>query len=111
MTAAYRSQLGRRSAGLVLLAALGVLLLSGFGAAPDVVVLGPKGPHAPVPPALFSHQGHPLPCHQCHPGLYSPPPVRLTHAQMSAGQSCGACHQGERAVAIGKLPCQQCHVK
>ena len=97
----------------VLLAMMcGAVLISAFGAAPDVVVLGPKGKDAPVAPAQFSHQEHTgITCHQCHPGLYSTPPIRYDHRQMDQGRSCGACHDGHRAVAIQQLRCQDCHVK
>jgi c(7)-type cytochrome triheme protein len=105
-----RSAPGRVSMLLLLGAAL--VLLTAFGAAPDVVFLGPKHDSAPVPSARFSHVEHSgITCHQCHPKPYATPSERMTHAQMDRGLSCGACHDGGRAFAVRGTPCQRCHVK
>ncbi len=63
--------------------------------------------------AIFSHDAHvvgaKLGCRDCHPKLYldtarSP---RVKMAQMKKGQSCGACHDGKRAVGLDA--CDKCH--
>jgi c(7)-type cytochrome triheme protein len=95
------------------LCALAVTLLAGFGAAPDVVRLRPATKRPPeLPIALFSHEEHrPIGCHGCHPGLFSTPRPRVTHAAMKVGHYCGACHDGKRAAAVAKLECRSCHAK
>lgn len=54
-------------------------------------------------------------CTTCHPALFrilpkgSPrPTVAITHTAMDKGESCGACHDGKKAFALGE-DCTLCH--
>jgi c(7)-type cytochrome triheme protein len=62
-------------------------------------------------PVLFSHRVHTRnrPCTNCHTRLYTTagPHKRTSMAQMERGKSCGACHNGKSAFAIGN--CTRCH--
>jgi c(7)-type cytochrome triheme protein len=65
-------------------------------------------------PVVFSHGTHvPLagdPCIGCHPGLFPilRPTGTVTHAEMTAGKKCGACHDGRAASGI-EDDCAHCH--
>ena len=66
---------------------------------------------------VFSHATHvPLAsqrCTACHPRLFKilAPTTGISHAQMNAGQSCGACHDGEHAFSVKSAEsCVACHV-
>ncbi len=60
---------------------------------------------------IFSHDLHAgmFKCGDCHTKLYLPSGKnkRITMAQMEAAQSCGACHNGKGAFALGE--CAKCH--
>jgi c(7)-type cytochrome triheme protein len=52
-------------------------------------------------------------CTACHPRLFRilVPTGRIAHAEMDAGRSCGACHDGRRAFGVrAKESCPLCHV-
>jgi c(7)-type cytochrome triheme protein len=63
--------------------------------------------------AVFSHDVHvvkaKLGCRDCHPKLYldTSRSKRVTMKQMEQGKSCGACHDGQRAVGLDD--CGSCH--
>jgi c(7)-type cytochrome triheme protein len=63
--------------------------------------------------AVFSHDVHvvnaKLGCRDCHPKLYldTARSKRVTMSQMEKGKSCGACHDGKRAVGLDD--CGSCH--
>ena len=64
--------------------------------------------------AVFSHDRHvvgaKLGCRDCHPKLYldTARSKRVTMEQMEkAKRSCGACHDGNRAVGLDQ--CDSCH--
>ena len=65
-------------------------------------------------PVVFSHSTHvPLADHRCigcHPALFPilRPTGKVTHAEMSAGKKCGACHDGVTASGI-EDDCDHCH--
>lgn len=65
---------------------------------------------------IFSHDSHVsnagLKCTDCHASLYNTKEKhrKVTMAQMQAGQSCGACHKGEKAFSV-KENCNTCHQK
>lgn len=65
-------------------------------------------------PVVFSHSTHvPLAddrCTGCHPALFPilRPTGKITHAEMSAGRKCGACHDGVKASGIDD-DCAHCH--
>ena len=95
--------------------ALFVALLLGF-AIPTVAVVGGGDVRFKVKgasEAVFSHDAHVvkanLGCRECHPKLYldTARSKRVTMAQMKKGQSCGACHDGKRAVGLDA--CNTCH--
>jgi len=95
--------------------------VSSPGPAPDVEVRLPSdlafaaNPDAPAP-VMFRHETHvdtttPR-CTGCHPGTFAilkrGGPV--THADMEAGRSCGACHDGKAAFsAADSDACEFCH--
>lgn len=61
-------------------------------------------------PTKFSHKKHiaKRQCGACHPQLYKIGQSNITGmAAMEEGKSCGACHNGKEAFAIGK--CSRCH--
>ncbi len=52
-------------------------------------------------------------CTECHSGLFRilTSTDRITHAEMNAGRSCGACHDGRHAFGVGaRESCAACHV-
>jgi c(7)-type cytochrome triheme protein len=59
----------------------------------------------------FSHKSHlekSAYCNACHPAIFAAGPNRhFTMADMKAGKSCGACHDGKKAFGIDK--CASCH--
>ncbi len=65
-------------------------------------------------PVVFSHTVHvPLAgdrCVACHPALFPilRPTEKITHAEMSAGKKCGACHDGVAASGV-EDDCAHCH--
>jgi c(7)-type cytochrome triheme protein len=61
-------------------------------------------------PVRFSHRSHlaMYQCGECHVKLYTAGPnKRVGMTQMKKGQSCGACHDGKTAFAVGD--CTRCH--
>lgn len=61
-------------------------------------------------PVRFGHRAHAAAnrCDTCHPRLFpTDRRTRTTMAQMKAGKSCGACHNGKKAFSIDK--CETCH--
>lgn len=63
---------------------------------------------------VFSHDGHVTKykqkCGDCHYRIYTTTAQRkdVTMAEMQKGQSCGACHNGQRAFDV-KGACNKCH--
>ena len=96
-----------------------VLILTGHAAAqqlrlpPDLVYSKAEGSPGKV---VFSHQFHTAvadKCTACHVKLFRMlrPARRVTHADMEAGKSCGACHNGQVAFApTDPAGCSRCHV-
>lgn len=63
--------------------------------------------------ATFPHEVHisMYGCGECHPGLFIPDSKQnptMTMEQMSAGESCGACHDGSTAFSVDES-CDTCH--
>lgn len=64
---------------------------------------------------VFSHQSHVAyadKCTACHVKLFPilQPIRRVTHAAMDAGESCGACHNGQMAFGPSDpATCIRCH--
>lgn len=63
--------------------------------------------------ATFPHETHigMYGCDECHPGLFIPDHKKNPHAtmeQMSQGESCGACHDGNTAFSV-EDNCDTCH--
>lgn len=49
-------------------------------------------------------------CKECHPALFKMKKGgKLSKADMKAGKSCGACHNGKKA--FGLTECAKCHKK
>lgn len=96
--------------GLGLLVA-GTLAITA-GAEEGVVTLKRQGGPADPPPAVFPHWIHRIryTCYACHPGPIGPSSKPITHEDMSAGQACGACHDGRTAWAISFATCTRCHI-
>lgn len=106
-----------------------VLLLLGTGAAgfPS----GERGSSAPLrlpapvrfagnpdspAPVTFRHDTHvtdqPKACLACHPRPFSMlrPVSTATHERMEKGDSCGACHDGQKAFGVAEeAACALCH--
>jgi len=88
-----------------------------LGAAPLFAVSTPQEvripsvtPRSAPPPARFSHWRHNSQhCYTCHPSIFPQALEGFTHAQMQAGQYCGACHDGQTAKAISGQKCEVCH--
>ena len=71
---------------------------------PDSAVIFRHGTHV----ALASQR-----CTACHPQRFRilSPTLRITHAEMDAGRSCGGCHDGEHAFDTkSATSCALCHV-
>lgn len=57
-----------------------------------------------------AHADAGLKCKDCHPTLFKMKKGdKLTKADMKAGKSCGACHDGKKA--FGLTECAKCHKK
>ena len=75
-------------------------------------MLKPRESGDPPDEALFSHWEHGrYACMSCHPGVFPQKRVGFTHEDMSAGRSCGACHDGGEAFhPKGRgVSCETCH--
>jgi c(7)-type cytochrome triheme protein len=96
-----------------------VLILAGHAAAeqlrlpPDLTYSKAEGSPGKV---VFSHQLHTAvadKCTACHIQLFRMlrPARQVTHADMEAGKSCGACHNGQMAFGpTDAAGCPRCHV-
>lgn len=99
--------------------AVAVLILAGHAAAeqlrlpPDLTYSKAEGSPGKV---VFSHQLHTAvadKCTACHIQLFRMlrPTRQVTHADMEAGKSCGACHNGQMAFGpTDAAGCPRCHV-
>ncbi len=80
---------------------------------PDLVYANANGSPGKV---VFSHQLHVAvsdKCSSCHIKLFRMlhPTRQVTHADMEAGKSCGACHNGQMAFGpTDPAGCARCHV-
>ncbi len=80
---------------------------------PDLVYANSGGSPGKV---VFSHQFHvgvSDKCTSCHVKLFRmlSPTRQVTHADMEAGRSCGACHNGQMAFGpTDPAGCARCHV-
>ena len=67
-----------------------------------------------LPPAVFPHWVHRIryTCKACHMELFEPKAGAniVTMQDISAGEACGTCHNGEVAFDAGFGSCQRCHV-
>lgn len=64
-------------------------------------------------PVVFSHEVHTgmFGCSECHPDLFIPDQKKNPHFtmdQMSQGEACGACHDGDTAFSVNDN-CDSCH--
>jgi c(7)-type cytochrome triheme protein len=71
-------------------------------------------PDAPAP-VVFPHARHAAAlgrCSACHPTLFEQRRSgrRFSKAALVAGQACGKCHDGKRAVSVQDERCDLCHV-
>ncbi len=99
-------------------AAAAALILAGHAAAqqlrlpPDLAYSRAEGSPGKV---VFSHQFHTGvsdKCTACHIALFRMlrPTRQVTHADMEAGKSCGACHNGQMAFGpTDPAACARCH--
>lgn len=125
VTPRHRDGDPRRTAlhGIIAVVVLASLVSRAHAAAPDTLAL--RLPDDAVyqhtvgedSAVVFRHSTHvPLAsqrCTACHPRLFRilAPTTAITHAQMNAGQSCGACHDGEHAFSVKSAEsCAACHV-
>jgi len=98
--------------------AVAVLILAGHAAAqqlrlpPDLMYSKAEASPGKV---VFSHQLHTAvadKCTACHVKLFRMlrPTRQVTHADMEAGKSCGACHNGQMAFGpTDAAGCPRCH--
>ncbi len=56
-----------------------------------------------------SHADAGLKCNDCHTKIFPMKKGTLNLADMKAGKSCGACHDGKKAFAVTE--CAKCHKK
>ena len=96
-----------------------VLIVAGHAAAqqlrlpPDLTYSKAEGSPGKV---VFSHQFHTAvadKCTACHVKLFRMlrPARQVTHTDMEAGKSCGACHNGQMAFGpTDAAGCPRCHV-
>jgi len=90
----------------LLLLPAGVLAFS----SPQDVKISPLEARSQPKPAVFSHWLHQSQqCFNCHPAIFAQAVEGFTHAQMTAGQFCGACHNGAVTKAISSMRCEACH--
>ncbi len=77
----------------------------------DTIRIPVQKPHEePAQAALFSHWEHnQFTCFSCHPSLFPQRPEGFTHADMDAGNYCGACHDGRTAFSYNDVDCATCH--
>jgi len=87
-----------------------------FSAAPGDLVLPRKSEETGaevVPPSKFPHWIHRVQfrCDACHNRLFKMElgASEITMEAMSKGESCGVCHNGERAFAVDFNSCNRCH--
>ena len=100
--------------------ALVALLALGGQAAAQQLRLPPDLPYAKAEGSpgkvIFSHQLHVAvseKCTACHVSLFRmlAPTRTVTHAEMEAGKSCGACHNDRMAFGpADPAGCARCHV-
>ena len=100
-------------------ALVALLALGGYAAAqqlrlpPDLPYAKAEGSPGKV---IFSHQLHVAvseKCTACHVSLFRmlAPTRTVTHAEMEAGRSCGACHNDRMAFGpTDAAGCGRCHV-
>ncbi|HEY6193809.1 MAG TPA: c(7)-type cytochrome triheme domain-containing protein [Candidatus Eisenbacteria bacterium] len=81
---------------------------------PDAIYERTVGPDSAV---VFRHATHVAlasqRCTACHPRLFRilTPTLRISHAEMNAGRSCGGCHDGQHAFGVSaKETCPRCHL-
>ena len=103
--------------GLVVVAAAALALAAQAAAQPvrlphDLVYAKAAGSPGKV---VFSHSSHVVftdKCTACHVKLFPilRPTRQVTHAVMEAGESCGACHNGQMAFGPSDpATCTRCH--
>ena len=68
---------------------------------------------ANLPTAVFPHWVHRIryKCKACHMSIFEPRAGanEITMNKITAGESCGTCHNGKVAFAAGFGQCQRCH--
>ena len=66
-----------------------------------------------MPPSVFPHWIHRIQyrCDACHTRLFEMElgTTIITMDGMRDGETCGACHNGERSFAVGIKTCNRCH--
>ena len=94
----------------------GVLLVMVFAATAWGLVGGGEVTFSPsgASDVVFSHEAHVTKhrqkCRDCHYRLFTTKEQRkdVTMTEMQKGQSCGECHNGQRAFDV-KANCNRCH--
>ncbi len=111
--------MGTRGGKWVLGIAGAVLLLLGGYAAADQLRLPADYTFPPLAaspgPVVYSHEFHAAfadKCTVCHVQLFPilHPTPHVSHSEMNAGRSCGACHNGQMAFGTADpASCERCH--
>lgn len=104
------SLLSRMGFGLL---AAGLLVGAGLAVEGDVVFQR-KGGEGGLAAALFPHWIHRIryKCYACHPALFEMKAGAnaVTMDRITAGEFCGACHNGKVAWGVTFETCNRCHV-
>jgi c(7)-type cytochrome triheme protein len=101
----------------LLLALLAVVPVRGAEAPGDIRFEreGEEAEAASFPPSIFSHWNHRIHyrCDACHDELFrmEQGSAGIKMEQITAGESCGSCHNGRVAFDSGVANCGRCHTQ
>ena len=105
----------RRATLLALFILLGMVSVHGAEAPGDIHFQreGEEAMGGPFPPSVFPHWIHRINyrCDACHDGLFrmEQGSTEITMDEITAGESCGSCHNGQAAFDGSVANCGRCH--
>jgi len=112
-----RLKIWRNAPLLALLALLGTVPALGAEAPGDIRFEreGEEAAAGPFPPSIFPHWIHRIHyrCDACHEELFSMErgSSEIKMEQITAGESCGSCHNGQVAFDSSVSNCGRCHAQ